>query len=223
MSNTTTTTPNRNIDQIMNEGDVDSFLAKNKTTLVTGLIIVVLAVLGVGLYTTTASKSKAEYNSKIYAFESTTLKEFSEKSAPATIVEALKGLHKEVGNYAGLVPAVIKTSDVLMAQNHLNEALEVLSIGQNVSKNDYADYFILSRLAVVYEDLGQDQKAVETLEQMNGQSVKIFEGKNYLDLGRLYLKMGNKEKAKVSFTYVVEKAKDETEFVKIAKLYLAKL
>ena len=110
-----------------------------------------------------------------------------------------------------------------MGQQHLNEALEILTIGQNLAKNEYAEYFILSRLAVVYEDLGQDQKAIETLEKMNSKSFKIFEGKNYLDLGRLYLKQGNKEKAKASFTYVVEKAKDESEFVKIAKLYLSKM
>ena len=128
-----------------------------------------------------------------------------------------------MGNYSGLVPEVIKASDLLMGQSHLNEALEVLTLGQSVSKNEYADYFILSRLSVVYEDLGQNQKAIETLEKMNSHSLKIFEGKNYLDMGRLYLKLGNKEKAKASFTFVIEKAKDESEFVKIAKLYLSKI
>ena len=121
------------------------------------------------------------------------------------------------------MPVVLKASDSLMGKQHLNEALEVLKVGQVVSKNEYADYFILSRLAVVYEDLSQDQKAIETLEKMNSQSLKIFEGKNYLDLGRLYLKAGDNLKAKTSFTYVVEKLKDETEFVKIAKLYLSKI
>ena len=110
-----------------------------------------------------------------------------------------------------------------MEGQHLNEALEVLTLGQKAAKNDYAEYFILSRLAVVYEDLGQDQNAIDTLTKMNSKSLKIFEGKNYLDLGRLYLKQGNKEKAKASFTYVVEKAKDDSEFVKIAKLYLSKM
>lgn len=223
MSNTISTPPNRNIGQIMNEGDVGALVSKNKNAIIAILVAIVVAVIGFGLYASNASKSKSAFNSKIYAFESSSLKNWNDKSNPKELVDGIKGLHSEVGNYSGLVPAVIKASDALIGKNHLNEALEVLSIGEVVSKNDYASYFILSRLAVVYEDLGQDQKAIETLLKMNKQSVKLFEGKNYLDLGRLYLKNGDKEKAKASFTYVTEKAKDETEFVKVAKLYLAKL
>jgi predicted negative regulator of RcsB-dependent stress response len=222
MSNTTTST-NRSLDQIIDDGDVGTVISKNKNALIAILVAIVVAVIGFGLYSTFADKSKSEFNSKIYNFELTTLKNYSEKSDPQALVLGIKNLQKEVGNYAGLVPLVLKASDSLMSQQHLAEALEVLKVGQQVSKNEYADYFILSRLAVVYEDLGQDAKAIETLEKMNSQSLKIFEGKNYLDLGRLYLKSGDKVKAKASFTYVVEKVKDETEFVKIAKLYLSKL
>lgn len=223
MSNTTTTAPNRNINEIINNGDVGVLIAKNKNALLAILIAVVVAVIGFGLYASFADKSKSAFNSKIYTFESVSLKDWSDKSDPKALVQGIKDLQKEIGNYSGLIPVVIKASDALVTSNHLNEALEVLTIGQVASKNEYANYFILSRLAVVYEDLGQDQKAIETLEKMNNQSVKVFEGKNYLDLGRLYLKSGNKEKAKASFTYVVEKTKDDAEFVKIAKLYLAKL
>ncbi|MBC7540770.1 MAG: tetratricopeptide repeat protein [Bacteriovorax sp.] len=219
----TTTSPNRSLDQIIDDGDVGTVISKNKNALIAILVAIVVAVIGFGLYSSFADKSKAEFNSKIYNFELSTLKNFTEKSDPQTLVLGIKELQKEIGNYSGLVPVVLKASDSLMGQQHLNEALEVLKIGQQVSKNEYADYFILSRLAVVYEDLGQDAKAIETLEKMNTQSLKIFEGKNYLDLGRLYLKSGDKVKAKASFTYVVEKVKDETEFVKIAKLYLSKL
>jgi len=219
----TTTTPNRNINQILDEGDVGTLVSKNKNSLIAILIAIVVAVVGFGVYSTFSDKSKAELNSKIYSFETGTLKGFNEKSDPKALVEGVRSLQKEVGNYAGLVPVVIKSSDLLLENSHMNEALEVLTIGQKAAKNDYAEYFILSRLAVVYEDLGQNQAAIDTLEKMNSHSVKIFEGKNYLDLGRLYLKLGNKEKAKASFTYVVEKTKDESEFVKLAKLYLSKM
>ncbi len=219
----TTSTPNRSINQIIDDGDVGTLVTQNKNALIAILIAIAVAIGGFGLYSTFADKSKSEFNTKIYAFESTTLKAFNEKSDPKALVEAVKNLQKEVGNYSGLIPVVLKSSDALMEGQHLNEALEVLTLGQKAAKNDYAEYFILSRLAVVYEDLGQDQNAIDTLTKMNSKSLKIFEGKNYLDLGRLYLKQGNKEKAKASFTYVVEKAKDDSEFVKIAKLYLSKM
>ena len=224
--NNTTTTPNRSLNQITEDGDIGNLIKKNQNAFIAVVVLIVVAVAGFGFYSTQADKSKAEYNSKIYSFEIGALKAYTSdasKADPKALVEGIKSLQKEVGNYAGLMPVILRASDALAGQQHLNEALEVLTIGQNVSKNDYADYFVLSRLAVVYEDLGQDLKAIETLEKMNSHSLKIFEGKNYLDLGRLYLKQGNKEKARASFTYVVEKTKDESEFVKSAKLYLTKI
>lgn len=219
----TTTTPNRNINQIIDDGDVGSIVTKNKNVLIAIIAAIVVAVVGFGIYSSFADKSKAEFNSKIYSFETSVLKSFNDKSDPKAMVLGVSNLHKEIGNYSGLIPVVIKSADLLMETNHLNESLEVLSTGLSAAKNDYAEYFILSRMAVVQEDLGQNQAAIDTIEKMNAKSVKILDGKNYLDLGRLYLKMGNKEKAKASFTYVVEKTKDESEFVKLAKLYLTKM
>ena len=219
----TTTSPNRSLNQILNDGDAGAVITKNKNVLIAIGTAILVAIIGFGLYSSFADKSKTAFNSKIYNFENNTLKNFNDKSDPKALVLTFKSLQGEVGNYVGLVPVVLKASDALMGQQHLNEALEILTIGKQISKNEYADYFILSRLAVVYEDLGQDQKAIEVLEKMNSQSLKVFEGKNYLDLGRLYLKNGDKVKAKASFTYVVEKLKDESEFVKIAKLYLTNL
>jgi tetratricopeptide (TPR) repeat protein len=219
----TTLTPNRTLNQIMNEDDASSFILRNKNAL-TGLVAgIVVAVIAFGLYVNFSDKSKAEFNSKIFNFENSALKTYAQNHEALALLNAIKSLKSEIGNYPGLIPVVIKSSDLMMAQNQLNEAVDVLQIGLQASKNDYGTYFLLSRLAVAYEDLGQDQKAIETLEKMNSHSVKIFEGKNYLDLGRLYLKRGDKEKAKASFNFVVEKAKDEVEFVRIAKLYLSKI
>lgn len=222
-NNTTTSAPNRPITEIMNNDDIGTVISKNKNALLAILIAIIVAVAGFGLYASLADKSKAEYNAKIHTFETTVINTWNENSDPKTLVQGISKLHKEIGNYSGLIPQVIKASDLLIERNHLNEALEILLLGEKLAKNEYASYFILSRLAVVYEDLGKGNEAIATLEKMNSQSIKIFEGKNYLDLGRLYLKAGNKEKARASFTYVVEKAKEESEFVKIAKLYLANL
>lgn len=227
MNSTTTSASNRDLNEIMSENKAQSFIAQNKVAVYSVLGLIVAAIVGFGLFKTFADKSQAAYNSKIFTFESTVLRDYLANPTDAKLAKNLESgvqsLHLEMGEYVGLLPTVIKSSDALVAHNHFPEARAVLMIGEKVSNDDYSDYFIMSRQAVVYEDMGEDKLAIETLEKMTSQSVKIFEGKTYLDLGRLYLKTGDKEKAKKNFTYVVEKAKDEAEFVKIAQLYLSKM
>lgn len=227
MTTTTTTSQNREINEILSDKKVQGFVAKNKVTIYTVFGLVVAAIIGFGLFKTFADKSRAEYNDKIHAFETTVMADYLKAPQDPKTAKALEDgivrMHVEMGEYLGLLPVIIKSSDALVAHSHNAEARSILSIGAKIASDDYADYFILSRQAAVYEDMGEDKLAIETLEKMSSQSVKIFEGKTYLDLGRLYLKAGDKEKAKKSFTYVVEKAKGEAEFVKIAQLYLSKL
>lgn len=227
MTTTTTSSPNREINQILNENQVQGFVAKNKVAVYVLLGVLVAAVVGFGFFKTFADKSRAEYNNKIHTFETTVLKTYmTNPAAPGaakTLESGVMSMHLEMGNYIGLLPLVIKSSDALVANAHNVEARSLLTVGEKVANDDYAKYFILSRQAVVYEDLGEDKLAIETLEKMSSQSLKVFEGKTYLDLGRLYLKAGDKEKAKKNFTHVVEKNKEDAEFVKIAQLYLSQL
>ncbi len=224
MNNAPSAPQNRNIDQILDESNIQSFLIKNKTLFIVLVALIIAAVVGFGIYRHFDDKSQTVFNSEIYTFETTFLKSYqTTKSDPKLLVEEMSKLNTKMNGYIGLVPLVIKTSDALVANNHLAEASIVLSMGEESSDSDYATYFILSRKAAVQEDLGQNAEAIETLLKLNTQSTKIFEGKNYVDLGRLYLKAGDKDKARTSFKYVVDNAKDEVEFVKLAQLYLAKM
>lgn len=224
MNNAGTTAPNRNIDQILDESTIQSYIAKNKVAFIALIGVIIAAVIGFGVYRHFNDKSQSSFNSQIYAFESSVLKNYQTNPAdPKAVVSAFEKLKADMDDYVGLVPTTIKTSDQLVANNHLAEARRVLELGESAADTDYASYFILSRKAVVLEDLGDNQAAIDTLLKLNSQSTKIFEGKNYVDLGRLYLKLGDKEKARASFKHVIENAKDEVEFVKMANLYLSKL
>ena len=227
MNSTTTSSTNGQMNEILTENNIQGSIAKNKVAVFTILGIIVAAIVGFGLFKTFSDKSKTEYNAKIYTFETTVLKDYlanpTAPNAPQTLEKAVGSLNLEMGDYLGLLPVVIKSSDALASHGNFAEARSLLAMGEKIASDDYAKYFIYSRQAVVLEDMGEDKLAIEKLEKMTSQSVKIFEGKTYLDLGRLYLKTGNKEKAKTNFTHVVEKAKDEAEFVKIAQLYLAKM
>lgn len=224
MNNVTSTPQNRNIDQILDESNIQSFIAKNKTAIISLIVLLVAAVIGFGVYRHFNDKSQTAFNSQIYAFETTVLKTYqTTKADPAAVVSAMEKMNKEMDGYVGLLPVVLKASDALIANNHLNEAKAVLNIGEESAANDYATYFVLSRKAAVQEDLGENKEAIETLLKLNSQSTKVFEGKNYVDLGRLYLKAGDKEKARASFKHVIDNLKEEAEFVKLAQLYMARL
>lgn len=231
---TTTTTPNqttkanRNINELMSANDNgQSAFDKNRSAIIVAVVLIVIAIIGYGIYSTKAEKSKAAFNTKIYQFETTTLKNFQANATDAALAKeavlGLTNLQKELGNYEGLFPVVIKTSDLLISMSQLNEAQTLLKMGENLVSDDYARYFVLNRQAVVFEDLNQTKEAIMALEKMTSLKVKIFEGKTYLDLGRLYSKMGDKKNAEKNFKYVIEKAKNDAEFVKMAQLYLSKL
>lgn len=216
----------RNMDIIMDENYVQGFIARNKVIISIALAVVIVLVLVLGYVSQLNHSSKAEFNDKIFAFESTTLTQYKATHTPeaaVTLENGVVALHNELGNYIGLLPLVIKSSDALVANGENEKAKNVLEIGQKISGDDYSDFFVYSRLAAVYEDLGANDQAIAILKKMTSLSHKTFEGKIYLDLGRLQLKAGNKEEAKKSFSHVVEKANTDAEFVRLAKLHLSTL
>ena len=93
---------------------------------------------------------------------------------------------------------------------------------EGISKDQIARQVILPRLAVVLEELGENTRAVEYLEKNLTLKNTLLQDKTYFDLGRLYLKVGNKEKAKSSMDYVIEKSKNK-DLVKLAKFFLGKI
>ena len=231
---TTTTSPspstkaNRDINELMSANDNgQSSFEKNKSAIIVGVAFIVIAIIGYGIYASTSEKSKSAYNTKIYQFESTTLKKFQTNATDISIakeaVSSLTALKRDLGNYEGLFPVVIKTSDLLISMSQLNDAQMVLKMAEDLVSDDHAWYLLLSRQAVVFEDLNLNKEAITALEKMTSLKVKPFEGKTYLDLGRIHLKMGDKKNAEKNFKYVVEKAKNDAEFVKMAQLYLSKI
>ncbi len=223
MSDTKLNAPNRSINEVKASGDNLNWIENNKP-LVVGLIVLILAIVGgVGGYKVYSENKMVTSTKAIYDFEEGALKMLAENKLSADdAMKSFKDLKSNVGRFEGLAIVGLKLADQLMIQNKKVEALETLNLIKNDSK-DVSEVMVFTRLAVLNEDLGKNQEAIAILQDLNSKKFKGFEGKNYLDLGRLYLKTGDKEKAKSSFQFVVDKAKDEIEFVRIAKLYLSEM
>lgn len=219
MSTTTQMSNEQSFDRQLSQTELGSFVARHKGGFIALLIIIALSIVGFGIYSVRSMKLDDANAAKVFAFTDGPLKEFRDKKIDlAKVSEDFAILMNEVGSFNGAVPSALELSDLFIERGHKDEALKVL-VEMGSIKNPVSKYFVNLRLAALYEDLGKNDEAIASLEALlNGP--KLLEEKVYLDLGRLYLVKGDKEKAKRNFEYV-EKNMAQEEFKKLAKYYLS--
>lgn len=214
----------------LNDTELGAWIVRNKI-LLTILLVVILGCLGgLGVYNAQTKKRNLAFSSRLYQFdqkfrgllevEKDGAKEV-EKIDPQALASAYQDLVNEVGAFDALVPLALKYSDFLVTNGNIAEAEGILRPVREAS-SPFARFFVGLRLASVYEDLGKTEEAIGILEGINSDGLKLLEEKTYLDLGRLYLKKGDRAKAVKSFEYVANHLAQE-DFKKLAKLYLEKL
>lgn len=205
--------------------DTELWVARNKVLVISSIVVILFSIIAWGANQKWTSDKNIVFDKKIYLFEKKTLLPFSEdKIKVEEVISKFNVLNEDIGKYKGLDPLTIKLIDELIAKKNLNQAKLLLekSLNNLSPKNQYMYSFFSMRLSVIYEDLGEVKKAIEVLEKLNSLSLKLLPGKNYLDLGRLYMKIKNMEKAKVNFQYVIDNVNNK-DFSKIARIYLSEI
>lgn len=214
---------NREIDQVLGNTGLGSWVSNNRNLAILIILAIFAAVFGWGGYSQMKNKNNVAFGDKIFAFQEAAYTQLIDKKLkPADYLVEFKSLQSEVGGYLGLAPVLIKSSGHLIDQGAYKEAIEVLELGHKTLKTPVLNNIISLHLAAAYEDLKDYKSAIRTLEDLNTSSFKLMEDKVYLDLGRLYIATQNIEKAKLNLNYLVENGKD-AEFIKLAKLYLIDL
>lgn len=210
--------------EALNATEVGSFIAKHLTAFIALLVLLVVGILGYGIYRYQQEQRFSAYSETLYRFQEAELAPFLASEASVDeFMAKLKGIREEVGGYVGLVPLVVQASDELLRREQWEQAIVALKMVSSHKSNPYIHYFLASREAQAYEDMGQYTEAIGVLEGLRANSIKLMEDKLYLDLGRLYMKTDNKEKARLSFEYVLNSTMAQDEFSKLARLYLAEL
>jgi tetratricopeptide (TPR) repeat protein len=213
-------------EQDRGETDVATFIEKNRVLLISLVGIIILGVLSFGWFINYKDKKNEEFSKKIYAFSLGQASKIEKENVDVLgYIESLKVLVKEVEGFEGIFPLLLSSSDKLFKRGNLKESLDLLLLSEKkfASGNPYKAFFVRTRLATVYEDIGNLAKSSKILEELLKSPVKLMELKVYLDLGRLYLKQGNQKKAKSTLQYVVDNGRTGDELSKVAKLYLSDL
>lgn len=201
--------------------DPEKSIQKYRGLFIGGIVILLAIPLTYGIYNNLKEKKITKYGNQIYSFSQKDLKDLKDgKIKPPEFINSFTNLLKETSYFDANLPVLLEAADVLIEKNELPAAKEILELGQNNYTNVYEKNLIGLRLSTVYEDLGENDKAIALLEEMASSKVKILEGKIYLDLGRLYKKVNNPAKAKEKFQYVLNNF-DEEVYKKLAQLNLS--
>lgn len=211
------------IDNILEQTEVGSFIAKYKTPVIAFVALLILGVVGFGIYKTQKSKQEQVYASAVYKFEKDVFTEFATKKiAAAEYFQKLDILRQDVKSFDGFFPLALKSADLFIENSNDEQAIKLLENLNKEISNPVMKLLLNSRLAVAYENAKAPRKAITVLEELIKNQTKIMESKIYLDLGRLYLAVGDKEKAKSNLQYTIDNTTDEN-LKKMAKAYLAEI
>ena len=162
----------------------------HKGLMISLAVLTVTAFIGYGIYVqrdTTLTSTMAE---RVYEYTQKPLENFRQKkiSAEKLIIES-KALLNATSYHPVVVPALLQTSDALVEKKKHQQSLEILQIAnEHFSRhNSLMSYFILSRLAVVYEELTQYKDAISVLQRMTSSHIKFMEDKNPLGFRKALL------------------------------------
>ena len=206
----------------LTQNSLQEMLQRNKRPVVACGILVCLCIIGSVIYFKRDHAQSAHALELIEKYENDALKKYTDnKLSPSELEKKLQELVVSSDGHRFVFSILMKTARELSKNKEYSLALKVLSAGQEryAKKNPAIFYFISVDLAVLYEESGQLDKAVHILEKMDQSNVPILRDKIYLDLGRLYYKLGDKEKARLSLNRLLADSK-ENQWVNLGKIYL---
>lgn len=216
--------PAEGIEEEIHRTELGDFVMEYRGAIIGGLVMIFVGIFGFSYYQINSENQKVAAAEKVYDFRETTYKDFQAKKIdPNLLVEKFLVLSDDLPEIGNVLQMGIGISKELSDGGKHQLAIKVLeSIQKKNMKNKYSAYLLRVNLASLYENNGETQKAISLLEKVVQSETKFYEGKLYLDIGRLYLKEKNLDKAKLNLNYVIENYPHD-DMAKLAKIYLAKM
>lgn len=209
------------LDQTLERTDLGHVINENKKPILLAGLLILIAIVVYSIYSHQAQKSYDENLGQVYAFQKDVIDQYNAKKIKdVEFIEKIKAMPSHLTGQPTLVPALFTSLNTLVENGKTAEVITILeSWANHFNTSSYMYYFIGLKIAPLYEDSTQYDKAIDVLQNLIASKVDVVKSRLYLDLGRIYLKKGDKVKAKENFDYIIENFKD-TETAKLANLYL---
>ena len=209
------------LDQTLQKTDLGQIINENKKLIMVALGVILALIVGYSAFKHQAKQTHDENLGKVFAFQTDVVDQFnSKKLTDVEFIEKVKAMPSNLTGQPTLVPSLFTSLNTLIANGKTVEVISILeSCVKQFNPSSYMYYFIGLKLAPLYEDTTQHDKAISILQSLIASKLDVVKSRLYLDTGRVFLKKGDKVKAKESFEFILKNYKD-TEMSKIAKLYL---
>lgn len=211
------------LEQTLNKTDFGHTIYEYRKMLLALIVIIFVGVVGWVLWRNSQESAAMNNSEVVYEFQAGVWSEAKEgKVTPADLAKSFGALSGKVQTAPIMVPVVLEMSKFLYDKNSFEEAEMILSKVDGSLSHPVTASFVAMQRAVVLEKLGNVDGAITSLEGISKQKDVLLPAKLSVELGRLYLKKGEKGKAQTQFENVVNTYPNDDQ-ARVAKLYLAQL
>lgn len=212
------------LDQTLEKTDLGHVINENKKAILILAVVTVIAIIGYAFFSHQKSTQYNDSLSQVYSFEQEVINKYNEKKlTDDEFIAKIKAMPSHLTGQPALVPSLFVSLDTLIANGKRTEVISLLEAWEkHFNTSSYMYYFLGLKLAPLYEDTNQYDKAIVVIQNLIASKIDMVKARMYLDLGRIYLKKDDKVHAKENFNFIL-KNHSESEASKLAKLYLQKL
>lgn len=215
------------LEETLNRTDLGHIINENKKPIMIAAAIIVLAIIGYSISDHMRSESRLAKLDKVFDLEKSLFQGYlTDKVKDQEFISGVVTIENDLVGHPNLVPVFIDAINKLDENSAVNA--EIISTtekwAKHVSKSSFLHLFLSVRLSALYEDAGNLDMAISTLESLVANKSKILKNKIYFDLGRLYLAKGDKGTAQERLNALLgEDSVKGTEFETMANILLSEI
>jgi len=211
------------LEQTLNKTDLGHTIYENRKFFFVLLLAILISATGFILWKQSKKASELETSVEVFEFQSKVWETFKNgKSTSADLVAAFDKLDSKVHSAPVMLPLALEMAKSLHEKGNDQEAESILSKVSSHTSHPVSAFFIGMQRAVILEKLGKMDEAIKVIEPLAQNKDILMPARVSLELGRLYLLKGDKEKAKVQFEYINSTFPNDDQ-AKLARLYLSQL